>query len=100
MNGGNIINERLQKIDDEIVKTKAKIATLTAKLRKLESEKDARKNAEFLAVLNGMKISPEELTALLQEQKEKSGGNKTETPNLPPYSEIIKNDREDTDENI
>ena len=97
---GKFINERLQKIDDEIVKTKAKIATLTAKLRKLESEKDARKNAEFLAVLNGMKISPEELTALLQEQKEKSGNIATEPPNTLMNSETIKNDKEDTDENI
>ena len=93
---GKFINERLQKIDDEIIKTKAKIATLTAKLRKLESEKDAMKSAEFIAIVNEAKISPEELIALLQAQKGQSGNIATETPN----SETNKNDKEDTDENI
>jgi len=73
-----------------------KITALTAKLRKLESEKDARKNAEFLTIVNGAKISPEELAALINAQKEQSGSNATEMSN----SETNKNDKEDTDENI
>ena len=91
-----IINNRIQKIDDEIIRTKAKITALTAKLRKLTDEKDARKNAEFLTIVNGAKISPEELAALINAQKEQSGSNATETSN----SETNKNDKEDTDENI
>ena len=91
-----ITNEKLQKIEDEIVKTKAKIAALTAKLRKLADDKTAMKNAEFLAVVNDAKITPEELRAFIQSQKEQSGDNKTE----PPNSEIIKNDKEDTNEQI
>ena len=79
-----IINERLQKIDDEIIKTKSKIANLTAKLRKLENDKTAMKNAEFLAIVNGADITPEELTAFIQVQREQS----------------TKKDKEDDDENI
>ena len=96
MNGGNIINERLQKIDDEIVKTKAKIATLTAKLRKLKDEKIERKKAEIFAVVNIEDITAEELEAFLQAKRGQSSGNATETTN----SETIKNDKGDTDENI
>jgi paraquat-inducible protein B len=91
-----ITNEKLQKIENEIIKIKVKISTLTTKLRKLECDKTAMKNAEFLAVLNGANISTEELRAFIQSQKEQSGGNTTE----PPDRETIKNDKEDTDEQI
>ena len=84
MEGVYITNERLQKIDDEIIKTKSKIATLTAKLRKLESDKTAMKNAEFLAIVNSADITPEELTAFIQAQREQS----------------TKKDKEDNDEII
>ena len=90
-----ITNEKLQKIENEIVKIKAKISTLTTKLRKLESDKTAMKNAEFLAVVNGANISTEELRAFIQSQREQSGGDKTE----PPDSETNK-DEEDTNEQI
>lgn len=96
---GKFINEKLQKIEEEIIKTKAKIATFTAKLRQLENEKTARKNAEFLAIVNGLDISSEELIALIKAQKEQSVGNTTEPPNMPQNGEII-NSEEDTDENI
>ena len=95
-----ITNEKVQKIDDEIIKTKAKIAAYTAKLRKLENEKTERKNAEFLAIVNGADVSPDELMAFIKGQREQSGDNTIETPNMPPDSGITETDKEGSDENI
>jgi len=95
----HITNEKVQKIDDEIIKTKAKIAAYTAKLRKLENEKTERKNAEFLAIVNGADVSPDELMAFIKAQREQSSVDTTETPNIPQDSGITENDKEDRDEN-
>ena len=84
MEGIYITNEKIQKIEDDITNTKSKIANLTAKLRKLESEKEARKNAEFLAIVNGADITPDELMTFIKAQRE----------------QFVKNDKEDDDENI
>jgi len=96
LNGGMYItNEKLQKIEDEIIKVKAKIANYTAKLRKLEGDKTALIQAEYLAIIKETHITPDEFRVLVQSQKGQSGGNKTE----PPDSETNK-DEEDTDEQI
>jgi len=84
LEGIYITNEKIQKIEDDITNTKSKIANLTAKLRKLESEKEARKNAEFLAIVNGADITPDELMTFIKAQRE----------------QFVKNDKEDDDENI
>ena len=93
-------NEKLQKIDNEIIRTKSKISILTAKVRKLESDKTAIKQAEFLAIINGADISSEELMALIQAQKAQYNGNTEVMPNTPSNNEANKNDMEDNDENI
>ena len=84
MEGIYITNEKIQKIEDDITNTKSKIANLTAKLRKLENEKASRKNAEFLAIVNGADITPDELMTFIKAQRE----------------QFVKNDKEDDDENI
>jgi len=95
-----ITNEKVQKIDDEIIKTKAKIAAYTAKLRKLENEKIDKKNAEFLAIVNGADVSPDELMAFIKAQREQSSSDTTETPNTPQDSGITETNKEGSDENI
>jgi len=95
----HITNEKIQKIDDEIIKVKSKIAAYTAKLRKLENEKTDKKNAEFLAIVNGADVSPNELMAFIKAQREQSSVDTTEIPNIPPDSGTTKNDKEGNGEN-
>jgi len=65
-----IKNEKLQKIEADITKTKTKISEYTAKLRELERLKSEAENAGILALVRDVDISPDELVAFIQAYKE------------------------------
>jgi len=56
----------LKNINEDYTKTKAKIAELTAKLKKLEQEKTIAENSEIISAIRGGKMNERELTALLR----------------------------------
>ena len=59
------MNPKIARVASEIEKTKAKIAGATARLRELEKQKNELENAELVAVIRGMKATPEEFEAFL-----------------------------------
>lgn len=59
-------NEKLQKIEADIAKTKAKISDYTVRLRELERLKTETENAGIIALVRDMDISPEDLPAFIQ----------------------------------
>jgi predicted nucleic acid-binding Zn-ribbon protein len=83
-------NEKLKKIETEIVKVKAKISEFTARLRELERQKTETENAGIIALVRDMDILPDELTAFIQAYK-------TGTAVMPPTDGEITH-KEDTDE--
>jgi len=59
------VNQKITRITDEIEKTKEKLAGVMARLRELEKQKNELENAELVAVIRGMKATPEEFEAFL-----------------------------------
>ena len=56
----------LKNINEDYTKTKAKIADLTEKLKKLEQEKTAAENADIINAIRGGKMNEREFAALLR----------------------------------
>ena len=56
----------LKNINADYTKTKAKIAELTDRLKKLEQEKTAAENAEIIAAIRGGKMNEREVAALFK----------------------------------
>ena len=54
------MNPRLQKITEEIEKTKQKLSNYTIRLRELERKKVSLENAEIVALVRGIDIPPDE----------------------------------------
>jgi len=59
------VNPKTTRIAGEIEKTKEKLAGVMARLRELEKQKNELENAELVAVIRGMKATPEEFEAFL-----------------------------------
>ena len=72
-------NEKLKKIEAEIVKVKTKITEFTARLRELERQKTETMNAGIIALVRDMDILPDELTAFIQAFKAQSNAPAVET---------------------
>lgn len=98
MEGTHIRNEKLKRIESEIVKVKTKISDYTGRLRELERQKTEIENAGIIALVRDMDIMPDELTAFIQAFKAQSNGAAAVLPTVPAEIEKTENDKEDTHE--
>ena len=57
---------KLERIEKDIEKTKGKIAELQKQLRELEATKTEQENLQIVQLVRSMRLSPQELTAMLQ----------------------------------
>mgnify|MGYP000077441338 CR=1 FL=1 len=56
---------KLERIEKDIEKTKGKIAELQKQLRELEAAKTEQENLQIVQLVRSMRLSPQELTAML-----------------------------------
>ncbi len=78
-------NNKIDRIDKEIMKTREKISEYQNKLRALEAQKAEAENLQIVQLVRSMHLSPAELSALL------SG---VGIPGITPYTE----EKEDSDD--
>lgn len=71
------MNPKIEKLEKEIDRTKAKIAEMQAKLRKLEEQKTELENTDYVAVARSFHLTPQELADFL---KSRQAGSPTEVP--------------------
>ena len=57
---------KIQRIDREIEKTREKITEYQNKLKGLEAQKTEAENLQIVQLVRSMRLSPQELTAMLQ----------------------------------
>lgn len=69
------MNPKIEKLEKEIDRTKAKIAEMQAKLRKLEEQKTELENTDYVAVARSFHLTPQELADFL---KSRQAGSPTE----------------------
>jgi len=67
------MNPKIQRINNEIDKTKKKIGEFQGKLRELEKQKTELENIEIVEAVRGMDISLADLAALLKKNAVKNG---------------------------
>ena len=84
-------NEKLQKIEADIVKAKAKITEYTSRLRDLERLKTETENTGIVALVRSMDILPNELMEFIKMYKEYQSSETKTTPipfvaSVPPPS--------------
>ena len=60
------MNPKIEKLEKEIEKTKAKIADMQGKLRELEKQKTELVNTDFVAVARSYHLTPGELAEFLK----------------------------------
>ena len=63
------MNPKIEKIDGDMKKTQERIAGLQARLRELDRQKKELENAEIVAAVRGMKATPVELEAFLNNMR-------------------------------
>lgn len=63
----------IENINEEICKTKAKIAKYQAQLRELMRQKTEQENTQIVGIVRNVKMSPQELAAFVREFKGKKG---------------------------
>lgn len=69
------MNGKIQKVEAEIEKVKAKITAQQVRLRELEQQKTELENTEIVGMVRGLDVSPEELATLIQAIRSgKAGG--------------------------
>ena len=81
------MNPKIEKREKEIDRTKAKIAEMQAKLRKLEEQKTELENTDYVAVARSFHLTPQELADFL---KLRQAGSPTEA--LPREQEEMNED--------
>ena len=81
------MNPKIEKQEKEIDRTKAKIAEMQAKLRKLEEQKTELENTDYVAVARSFHLTPQELADFL---KLRQAGSPTEA--LPREQEEMNED--------
>jgi cell division septum initiation protein DivIVA len=86
MNGGDILNPKLQKVIREIERAKEKITELEASLPALEKQKTELENAEVIKAFRSADVAPADFTAFIEAYKLSMGGGKP-APAQPPVSE-------------
>ena len=80
-------NNKLDRIDAEIAKTREKISEQQARLKELLAQKTELENLQIVQLVRSMRLTPAQLTAML------SGGG---IPGMAAVPEEI-NEQEDTD---
>jgi peptidoglycan hydrolase CwlO-like protein len=60
------MNQRIGKLSGEIERTRSKIADMQTKLRDLERQKTELENAEYIALIRELDMTPAELAAFLK----------------------------------
>ena len=80
------MNPKIEKLEKEIDKTKAKIAEMQGKLRKLEEQKTELENTDYVAVARSYKLTPQQLADFLKSQQ------------APPLGEALPQKQEDGNE--
>ena len=60
------MNPKIEKLEKEIDRTKAKIAEMQAKLRKLEETETELENTDYVAVARSFHLTPQELADFLK----------------------------------
>ena len=81
------MNPKIEKLEKEIDRTKAKIAEMQAKLRKLEEQKTELENTDYVAIARSFHLTPQELADFL---KMRQAGSPTEA--LPREQEEMNED--------
>ncbi len=61
-------NNKIDRIDREIQKTREKITEYQNKLKGLEAQKTEAENLQIVQLVRAMNISPQELTAMLSNE--------------------------------
>ena len=77
------MNPKIEKLEKEIDRTKAKIAEMQTKLRKLEEQKTELENTDYVAVARSFKLTPQELAEFLK------------TRQMAPEKEALQQEQED-----
>jgi len=57
---------KVEKIINEMAKTREKITDLQTKLRELERQKTERENSEIVELMRGVDVTPRELAAFIE----------------------------------
>jgi hypothetical protein len=60
------MNQRIGKLSDEIERTRSKIAGMQTRLRDLEKQRTELENAEYIALVRELDMTPVELAAFLK----------------------------------
>ena len=79
---------KIERIEKEIQKTREKITEYQNKLRGLEAQKTEAENLQIVSLVRSMRVTPEELTAML-------GGNPI--PGIATVTPKTHTKQEDTD---
>lgn len=64
----------IEKINEEIVKMKTKVADYQARLKDLERQKTEMENAEIVALVRGVDVAPEELKSFIETYRQQRAG--------------------------
>lgn len=80
------MNPKIEKLEKEIDRTRAKIAEMQGKLRKLEEQKTELENTDFVAVARSYHLTPQELAEFLK------------TRQMAPGKETLQREQEGMDE--
>ena len=81
---------KIERIDREIEKTREKITEYQNKLKGLEAQKTEAENLQIVQLVRSMRLSPQELTAMLQ-----NGA----IPGMPPAPAYNGADNDEQEEN-
>lgn len=57
--------DKIQKIDNELVKLKDKAAELAAKVKELERQRQEEENSQIISAVRSLKLTPAELAVFL-----------------------------------
>lgn len=74
------MNPKIQKLADEIEKMRRKVAEYQSRLRDMERQKTELENADIIAMVRGVDITPEQLAEFARMFMEKHGGALPEIP--------------------
>ncbi len=80
------MNPKLKKVNQEIERTRAKIAELQALLPVLEKQRTEFENAEWIKALRSADVAPENFTAFVESFKANMGGG-ARTPQHPAFQQ-------------
>ena len=79
------MNPRIEKITAEIEKVKAKLTSYQTRLRDLERQKTEFENADILAMVRGVDVSPDEFAAFVKMFKAQQAEQVGALPDVEAY---------------